>query len=1422
MRLKMNWGKFSLWALLAANAYMLAAAEKTFELDVSKGLTASFSKGKAEPLKIGNVAERPGIDGGKAVHIPKKDGFLLYSLKDNFPAKRGTILLWLKPDWTSEGVRHWDSAFRGIFSTAEGGNSPGPSKLSYGNQLGAAQYGVVHFHWGGEQQNLVCWESRRLYPAGIWQCYAFTYDASGKGLGYYLNGQFLHSTNKNMPRSLGSADSFYVGSANFHGNNRTGYEGSLARVEIYNDILTLEELRKISYQYLPGALEVKLADPVSFPAKTPVKRNFVCTNHADIPVARELKFIATFGEGAVTANETRKLELAPGESRTETFQFQYPAAGEGTFELSVDGTPVSRIMVYAIDPVPLRDSMPLSADGKTKEKLIATIDCSQEYGADTFRDDGATKAVRSSLGAWREAFSGKKLCGFIYRFMSIPNPDRPHWLEIEYPDNAQRQFYVAAFQEKNGKTLVNDGNLDTIGVLTGGMHPVTNTMQKKRLLFWPSTPNLTVGCFAHAFYEGDQGPALAKISLYEIEELPQLKLNLPEKSRQRQIGVWQEDPYMPMAIWFNRTDGANQNRAFWSEKWDRMAQYLLYTGQNLCPMPVFSYLGDACETESYMSGWDELGAQILEREKLGFVATIQDMGICSHPAVAGAGGIARRIGLEKLSWTVEEALARGENSLERFVNDNHWSASGNGRNYPRLNPLHPVVQEAYASVITEYARKFAPYESFKGLTFILADSWSSVFYRDLSEGYEDWTIRQFEKDTKIRVPVPSDARDRFAKRYQWLMKNAKNQWIRWRVERLSAFYKKMVAALQREAPGRLISFVTRISEEDFVNYPENRDLKQVWLERGVDFEKISAISGLHFPAPAVRPNVERAGINTPVREKGTLRNARFYSFSPELAELKSRSAALIHASNLETYSGYASEQVKSYFLPRDSEGTPVTNHRSFATPLPNNLFAPEYLIRLIADFDPALVLNGWWGNPDNGTIDTFLPVYRTFRAIPDIPFAKIPGISDPVQARYAADNDLAYLMLVNRESYPVKLELAFDQPLQSLRDIADEKKITLENGNRLVYTMKPYELLCLTNEKPFAVKQANIIIPVEIVAGLQKQIDFLEQCIAVLPKEKSKADKLPFFLAEAKKAMAQKAYSRLHYLFDCQPVSTYMKKLAGEPLTAGEIKLLPDAAGKPQLTLLLHNETPQLLNATLQAKLEGAGTGMPIRITLPPLSKKIADLPLAGSVKPFSATDVEISVKTTEKSFTISRRVLTPITVENGKWTEEFPIGKKRATFALKLEDDVLLVRTKAKDGLRIHGPQLWTSACIEIYTDFDPRFGMASAKPQLFHSKCQQLGIPGYTSGKVQPVLLRSGKSVDPGKITAEVSDLPGGYETLTRIPLREELNDSVAGKNIALAVAVDWIDGGGTRCAAGTASNEYWRSRAEFTPVHFAKDVR
>jgi len=51
-------------------------------------------------------------------------------------------------------------------------------------------------------------------------------------------------------------------------------------------------------------------------------------------------------------------------------------------------------------------------------------------------------------------------------------------------------------------------------------------------------------------------------------------------------------------------------------------------------------------------------------------------------------------------------------------------------------------------------------------------------YPSINWGYGDYPVALFEKETGVKIPVETADPQRFSKRYQWLMANAYEPWVK--------------------------------------------------------------------------------------------------------------------------------------------------------------------------------------------------------------------------------------------------------------------------------------------------------------------------------------------------------------------------------------------------------------------------------------------------------------------------------------------------------------------------------------------------------------------------------------------------------------------------------------------------------------------
>lgn len=76
----------------------------------------------------------------------------------------------------------------------------------------------------------------------------------------------------------------------------------------------------------------------------------------------------------------------------------------------------------------------------TNQRLLLSLDCTQEYGADSYFSCGTSRVVEGAAGRYREA-EAKPPSRFGYRFR-IEHVGRPHLAVIRYPDDRRRFMTV--------------------------------------------------------------------------------------------------------------------------------------------------------------------------------------------------------------------------------------------------------------------------------------------------------------------------------------------------------------------------------------------------------------------------------------------------------------------------------------------------------------------------------------------------------------------------------------------------------------------------------------------------------------------------------------------------------------------------------------------------------------------------------------------------------------------------------------------------------------------------------------------------------------------------------------------------------------------------------------------------------------------
>ena len=477
-------------------------------------------------------------------------------------------------------------------------------------------------------------------------------------------------------------------------------------------------------------------------------------------------------DGAVVAREP--VNFPPGdEPRTERLTLPCPA-GELALRVVINGR-LPAPQEWVAPPILALDVSPRLATGRELRKdLLAEIDCVAT--APNYVGGGETRIVKKPFGAYRE--SGEKgwlqymdatnPSWFAYAF-TVPDPQQPYWFEVDYPDDQRRTFCLAVREGTPGAYPT------TAGADTGGEYALSNTMQSQGILHWARGTELRLLCITPTT---GYRAAAARIRLYRLPDgLP--KLRVPS-SRGRGFGNWYEEGGSVMGI-YAAPDRSLAGSATAMERW---AQSISYMGGDtlIYTMAIYQFgLYPSRYNVSHGSPLspDVVGSIVLACEKYGLKFFGE-----FHPE-------ARELNWPLPGW--DGGLEDGDN---RMLSCDGKRKQSNTE--PAYSPLWPANRRWYLGMIGEFAERYKDSPAFKGVSLRLS-VWVNPGLNNFHSAewsYDDYTIGLFTRETGIRPEAAQDTPARYRQRYNWLKKNAWDEWLDWRCARITALHREIAARVR--------------------------------------------------------------------------------------------------------------------------------------------------------------------------------------------------------------------------------------------------------------------------------------------------------------------------------------------------------------------------------------------------------------------------------------------------------------------------------------------------------------------------------------------------------------------------------------------------------------------------------------------------
>jgi hypothetical protein len=779
--------------------------------------------------------------------------------------------------------------------------------------------------------------------------------------------------------------------------------------------------------------------------------------------------------------------------------------------------------------------------------LLDGIDCNQNYSADRYFSCGETKIVSTSAGQYREA-EGRPLARFGYRFQ-IKNVGKPHLAVVYYPDDKRRFMII------NDGTSYDLSS----GIISGHIYPISNTMQELHQIFWPRWTDCSICFMTWGYnepaavqkieiYELDGLPAADISNRRGYRELG-IQYEDPCGTGSSE-GAMNFDTWLDHVVDYAKFTG--QSLLAYPICWYHGPCFPSNRERSDASACVIAE--DRKQYVVWTDQPDDWPAKLLERfeqEGLKFQASLTMLRLSSLmkqmnidlPAIqAGAETINSMLWCNNVQsgtndWTLIYNTLNYPKLLEKpdplaSTKDFDWTyGEKTGQPYhpgPIFNPLHPSVQKSTIGLVREIAERYGKYSTLDGISLNI---WGPtiVWFGSLHSGYDDYTSSLFEKETGIRIPVEANDPHRFSKRYEFLTFKCRSEWIDWRCRKIHELIRKLRDMIVAVRPD--LRLVLTLWCEPFIpgvygnGGPEHQihariGTLDIFKEGGIDPSLYADDSNIEFDfqlegggrdrtsgiAEEALPEaffmfrdhdfLDRDLLNSMAklpRSGAFIFNAwheawgKYKWFKVEAGDINVPGVSSVYGQREHVHTFRANSE-----YPKDGFWWNSQSRITAAYP-PGPHFMEQYA-HAVAELDALRITRGglFLEKGHSAEIEKFARAYRT---LPAEKFETVGSSTDPVAMRTLVKNSIRYLYLVNREYYPVEVEMQMDPPIEKIMDLAEQKEIEISSPWKI--KLSSYELKSFSLLPETLIQKFRVCIPAEIeqqlTAETQKTLKQIQQ-----------------------------------------------------------------------------------------------------------------------------------------------------------------------------------------------------------------------------------------------------------------------------------------------------------------------------------------
>lgn len=752
---------------------------------------------------------------------------------------------------------------------------------------------------------------------------------------------------------------------------------------------------------------------------------------------------------------------------TKIVEIDCPAEGAFALGAKIKGGKELLQSEFPIGPYGVVDVKNI-APASGKLQTIHAIDCVAQTdngrpvpAGSFFEGGGPTRITTSVAGTYRESAPSAVFPveehdqtlapGFSYR-LELPEANVPYLLDVEFPDDARRSVAIYGHGGYSG--------IGGKGYETGGMNPFTNAMQHHRVVFWSPRKDIIVALFSTQ-YQCRAAAAKITVSRFEDGLVPATKV-------QRQGGRvlafwWEEGDTWASIVGFKGLDLTGSFTAL-----DRLARLCRYFGCNGLALPAVGYQSAFYRTDA-LDGFGVPDFDLARLEAL----FCEKYGMSYLPEVFPSQWYLNNVELPK----------RMANPSDIRSVDCHGAERNGGGGACDLNPLHPVVQKLWTDALGDLADKLRDSPAFQGVT-ARADSWlfrGDFHYPGLNWGYGDWTIRQFEQDSGVKVPGASGDPNRFIQRFDFLTaKPMRDQWIAWRCGRVLDYHRQLRDRVRGDRRDLFFGIVGNFRCDPSNQEPD--DIASRALECGVDAAKLKTEDGLAL-IPYGRYGSRNLGLYA----------QKSYDDFIDPAYVGAGMGVV------RAYAHYFNYQEFGRSNPWKSLGMSEADKAYYCAACPaSGRNCLEKYAMVLARQDSAFFRDGGDNDPF-GDPAAMVPWCAEFEALPALPFDPVAQAQDPVAVwsknlaeDYKDFQPGFYFYAVNREQYPVKITLVL-KDAGKLLSLGSGEKVEAKDGV-LALDLRPYELRAFRADEGAAIVSAATDVPAAAVEAAKRRLAFAQTC----------------------------------------------------------------------------------------------------------------------------------------------------------------------------------------------------------------------------------------------------------------------------------------------------------------------------------------